>query len=41
MPDVIVVPDELEIGRAIADLEIIIECGTDADLVNQIQYLPL
>ena len=41
MPGVIIVPGDLEIGRAIADLETIIECGTDADLVNQIQYLPL
>jgi hypothetical protein len=41
MPGVIIVPADLEIGRAIADLEVIIECGTDAELVNQIQYLPL
>jgi hypothetical protein len=41
MPGVIIVPEELEIGRAIDDLEIVIECGTVDDLENQIQYLPL
>ena len=37
---VIIVPDDLEIGRAIADLEIIVECATAVDLANQIQFLP-
>jgi Domain of unknown function (DUF5615) len=41
MPGVIIVPDQLEIGRVIEDLEIISECAAEADLRNQIQYLPL
>lgn len=41
MPGVIIVPDYLEIGQALSDLEIIIECATELDLQNQIQYLPL
>jgi hypothetical protein len=41
MPGVIIVPEQLEIGRAIADLEIVTECSTAADFENQIQYLPL
>ena len=41
MPGVIIVPEELEIGRAINDLEVVIECSTADDLENQIQYLPL
>ena len=41
MPGVIIVPEQMEIGRAIADLEIIVECSTAGDLENQIQYLPL
>ena len=41
MPGVIIVPEELDIGRAIADLEVIVECSTAADLENQIQYVPL
>jgi hypothetical protein len=41
MPGVIVVPENLDIGRAVDDLEIVVECTTAADLVNQIQYLPL
>lgn len=40
MSGVIIVPDDLEIGRAIADLEIIIECAAAVDLANQIQFLP-
>ncbi len=40
MTGVIIVPDDLEIGRAIADLEIIVECATTVDLVDQIQFLP-
>jgi predicted nuclease of predicted toxin-antitoxin system len=41
MPGVVIVPEQLEIGRAIADLEIFIECSSAADMKNQIQYLPL
>src|SRR5262249_1599567 len=41
MPGVIIVPEQLEIGRAIADLEIFIECNSAVDMENQIQYLPL
>ena len=41
MPGVIIVPEELDIGRAIDDLEVVIECSTADDLQNQIQYLPL
>lgn len=41
MTGVIVVPEHLEIGRAVDDLEIIVECTTSSDLVNQIQCLPL
>lgn len=33
--------DEIPLGRAIADLEIIVECSTTGELENQIQYLPL
>jgi hypothetical protein len=41
MTGVIIVPDALEIGRAIGDLEIITGCATVLDLANQIQFLPL
>jgi Domain of unknown function (DUF5615) len=41
MPGVIIVPEQMKIGRAIDDLEFIIECSTAADIENQIQYLPL
>lgn len=37
----VVFPDRLEIGRAIADLEVISECTTESDLRDQIQYLPI
>ncbi|PYP82362.1 MAG: hypothetical protein DMF61_26640 [Blastocatellia bacterium AA13] len=39
IPGVIVVPEQLEIGRAIDDLQVIVECSTPADLENQIQYV--
>lgn len=41
MAGVIIVPEELEIGGAIDDLEVMIECCEAADLENQIQFLPL
>ncbi|HEY4492413.1 MAG TPA: DUF5615 family PIN-like protein [Acidobacteriota bacterium] len=37
MAGVILVPDQLEIGRAIADLEILLECLSQSDLMDQIQ----
>lgn len=40
MSGVIIVPNELEIGHAIGDLELVIECATSEDLANQIQFLP-
>ncbi len=40
MAGVVIVPDDLEIGRAIGDLEIVTECATAVDLANQIQFLP-
>jgi predicted nuclease of predicted toxin-antitoxin system len=41
MPGVIIVPEQLEIGRAIDDLEIFVECSSISDIENQIQFLPL
>lgn len=41
MPGVIVVPDQMAIGRAIGDLVLILEAGSQRDLEQQILYLPL
>ena len=41
MAGVILVPDQLAIGRAISDLEIVIECYSQAEMRNRIEYLPL
>jgi hypothetical protein len=41
MSGVIIVSYDLEIGRAIGNLEIITESATVLDLANQIQFLPL
>ena len=41
MAGLIIVPDRLEIGRVVADLEVIIECATESELRNQIHYLPI
>ena len=41
MAGLIIVPDRLEIGRVIADLEVIMECATESELRDQIHYLPI
>jgi len=41
MVGVILVPYRMNIGRAVNDLEILIECLDQSDLRNQINYLPL
>jgi predicted nuclease of predicted toxin-antitoxin system len=41
MAGVIFVPDQLEIGRAINDLEIVLECSTESDMRDRIERLPL
>ncbi len=37
----IFVPDQLAIGHAISDLELIVECLSPAELTEQIKYLPI
>ena len=41
MAGIIFVPDQMAIGRAISDLELMIECQSAAELKDQIKYLPL
>jgi predicted nuclease of predicted toxin-antitoxin system len=41
MAGVIFVPDQLEIGRAINDLVIVLESYTESDMRDRIEYLPL
>jgi len=41
MAGVIFVPDQLGIGRAIHDLQIVLESYTESDMRDKIQYLPL
>ena len=41
MPGVIVVKQDLPIGRAIEDLLTVIECGEPSDFDNYVLYLPL
>jgi len=41
MAGVILVPDQLAIGRAITDLELVLHCYSQAEMRNRIQYLPL
>ena len=41
MVGVIFVPDQLEIGRAINDLEMVLECSTESHMRNSVEYLPL
>ena len=41
MPGIIAVPDDLPIGQAIEQLQIVVECSGENDLENQVLYLPL
>jgi predicted nuclease of predicted toxin-antitoxin system len=41
MPGVVIVPDNLEIGAAISDLALVVECATAAEMQNVVLYLPL
>jgi hypothetical protein len=41
MAGVIFVPEQLEIGRAINDLEMALECYTESDMRDSVKYLPL
>ena len=41
MAGVILVPDGLAIGRAITDLEIAVDCYSQSEMRDRIEYLPL
>jgi predicted nuclease of predicted toxin-antitoxin system len=41
MAGLVIVPQNMEIGLAIDDLSVIIECATESGLRDQILYLPL
>jgi len=41
IPGVIFVPNNLPIGRAIRDLELVVECYTESEMRNRIVRLPL
>lgn len=40
MAGVIIIPNHLEIGRAVDDLEILVECLSSTELTDTIEYLP-
>jgi predicted nuclease of predicted toxin-antitoxin system len=41
MAGVIFVPNEMAIGRPISDLEMMVECYSETELKDRIEYLPL
>jgi len=41
MAGVIFVPDQLEIGRAINDLVMVLDCSTESEMRDTVKYLPL
>ena|SRR5689334_7513658 len=41
MAGVIVLPNRLEIGRAVGNLELSVQCQSQSEMRNVIQYLPL
>lgn len=41
MAGLIFVPRKIKVGSAIGDLEIMVECSSQSELTNRIEYLPL
>ena len=41
MPGVIVIPEDLAVGKAIEELATLIECCEPEELNNQVKYLPI
>ena len=41
MPGLIIVPQNLDIGSAVSDLELLLQCSSESDLRDQTYYLPL
>ncbi len=41
MAGAVFVPDGLSIGRAIEDLQLVIECYSQSEMQNRLEYLPL
>ena len=41
MPGMIVVPNDLDVGRAVSDLELAVECLEKQEVKEQIRYLPI
>ena len=41
MAGIIFVPEQMAIGRAINDLEITVECRSQTEMRDRIEYLPL
>lgn len=41
MPGVLEVPQDLDIGRSIEELELVLRIGTEEDLVHRVIHLPL
>lgn len=41
LPGVVVVPDLLQVGRAIDDLTLMVECSRDDEWENQVRHLPI
>lgn len=41
MPGVIIIPEDLAVGKAIEELAILIECCKSEELNNQVKYLPI
>jgi thiamine pyrophosphate-dependent acetolactate synthase large subunit-like protein len=41
MPGVIVIPEDLAVGKAIEELATLIECCESEELNNQVKYIPI
>lgn len=41
VPGIITIPDTLPIGQAIEELQLVVECSGEQELVNQVLHIPL
>ncbi len=41
MPGVIIIPEDLAVGKAIEEVAIMVECCEPKEMSNQVKYLPI
>ena len=41
MPGVIIAPDLMDVGHAIADVLILVECSLEGEMESQVRFVPI